>query len=135
VQQSGNFGHLGYDLVSEFKNTKYIGSGIKDRWFSLGGRVDAQIVGPLRGVAELGYDTVKRSGDVSANNTTYNFTKLTLAAEFSAGDDAGSRPVVRFYYIYGKWNKKAQQDLQIGGSVYENKTNGSAVGAQYEAWW
>lgn len=101
VQQAGNFGHHGYDLVSEFKSTKYTGTSIKDRWFSLGGRLDAQIYGPLRGIAELGYDTVKRSGASSGNNT-YNFTHVTLAAAFSAGADAGARPVVRLYYTYGK---------------------------------
>lgn len=144
VQQAGNFGHHGYDLVSEFKSTKYTGTSIKDRWFSLGGRLDAQIYGPLRGIAELGYDTVKRSGASSGNNT-YNFTHVTLAAAFSAGADAGARPVVRLYYTYGKWNDNVRKDAAWGwpnngntsdaAKVWGNKTSGSALGAQWEAWW
>lgn len=136
VQQSGNIGHTGYDGISEFKSTKYDGTSVKDRWFSLGGRLDTQLYGPLRGIAELGYDTVKRSGATSGNNT-YNFTHLTLAAAFAAGDDAGSRPEVRLYYTYGKWNSNVKNDQisNIDQNVYGGKTNGSAVGAQYEAWW
>ncbi|WP_018608240.1 carbohydrate porin [Uliginosibacterium gangwonense] len=134
VQQSGNFGHTGYDVVSEFKSTKYDGTSAKDRWFSLGGRLDTQIYGPLRGIAELGYDTVKRSNAITSNNT-YNFTHLTLAAAFNAGDDAGSRPTVRLYYTYGKWNTAVKDALIEDQKVYGGKTNGSAIGAQWEAWW
>jgi len=137
AQQSGSFGKVAYDAVAEYMVTKYDGTNIKDKWFSIGGRLDTQISGPLRGIAELGYDTVKRT-----DAKTYNYTHLTLAAAFSSGAEAWSRPTVRLYYTYGKWNSAVRDDNAFAwqgdgstGSVWGKKTSGSAVGAQWEAWW
>jgi len=149
AQQSGGFGKTSYDVLSEYKITKYDETngagmaGVKDKWFSIGGRLDTQISGPMRGIAELGYDTVKRSGAAAAaDNSTFNFTHLTLALAFNSGAESWSRPTVRLYYTYGKWNdayKKAGQPTWEGDSnantVWGGKSNGSAVGAQWEAWW
>lgn len=139
AQQSGSFGKVAYDAVTEYKITKYDATNTKDKWFSIGGRLDTPISGPLRGLAELGYDTVKNTADGAK---TYNYTHLTLAAAFSSGAESWSRPTVRLYYTYGKWNSAVRDNNAFGwqgdagtSTVWGQKTSGSAVGAQWEAWW
>ncbi len=132
AQQSGNINNTGYDVVGEYKQTKYDDTDIKDTWFSLGGRIDVPISGPLRAIAELGTDNVKRTDERS-----YSFNHVTLAAALNAGPGAGSRPTIRLYYTYGKWND-AVRDAQVGpasGTVHAGKSNGSSIGIQAESWW
>lgn len=75
---------------------------------------------------------------------TKKLDKLTLAAQISAGKSFWARPAIRAYYTYAKWNDALKGSnvtctgrdcgVQVGGDL-ATATNGSTVGAQFEAWW
>lgn len=83
---------------------------------------------------ELGVTTLRsnRIGD------TARLTKLTIAPTISVGRDYWSRPELRAFYTYGKWNNAATPLVNAfnnSGPVYGQATSGSSVGLQVEAWW
>lgn len=74
---------------------------------------------------------------------TQTLNKITLAGQLSAGADYWSRPVLRLYYTYAKWNEALKgsnvtctgRDCGTLATGYSNATNGSSYGLQFEAWW
>jgi maltoporin len=130
VQQTGKLGAgTAWDLIGEYRlNTN---NGIDSKWYSLGGRTDTHISGPLRFLVELGTDQVKTDG-----GPTRNMTKLTLAGAVSAGNEAGSRPTIRLFVTHAVWNEAARQTLSGRlAEVYADKKSGTSVGIQAESWW
>lgn len=138
LQQTGYLPKMetGWDFITEYRVNK-VKDGIGNKWYSIGGRTDTHITGPFRFLVELGHDRIKPD-----SGATQNLTKLTLATAISAGKDPGSRPTVRLFYTYAKWNEAARVALANGGineqraqQVFGDKTSGSSIGAQLEAWW
>ena len=130
VQQTGKLGAgTAWDLIGEYRlNTN---NGVDSKWYSLGGRTDTHISGPLRFLVELGTDQVKTDG-----GPTRNMTKLTLAGAVSAGNEAGSRPTIRLFVTHAVWNEAARQTLSGRlAEVYADKKSGTSVGIQAESWW
>lgn len=127
-----------WDLITEYRINKVNGVSGENKWYSLGGRTDTYISGPFRFLAELGTDLVKPS-----SGSRQQLTKLTLALAMSAGPEANSRPTVRFFYTYAKWNDAARQAMRTAGGINEtrsqevfgDRTSGSSIGAQVETWW
>jgi len=94
---------------------------------------------------EFGYDNVKsqRTGD---NNNQY---KVTLAQQWQAGDSIWSRPAIRLFATYAKWDEKwgyatnTDTGYSDGVAYNDNSThkfsrgNDDEVtfGAQMEVWW
>ena len=138
LQQTGMLPSIrtGWDFIAEFR-TKRVNDE-DEKWYSIGGRTDTHIAGPFRALVELGHDIVKPE-----NGRTRNLTKLTLAAAMSAGKEPSSRPTIRLFYTYARWNDAARDainaDTGLGSSrlsqVFGDRKSGSSVGAQFETWW
>jgi len=109
-------------------------------WTSLGGRVTYGVTEHFKLQAELGHDQVKPSG-----GDTRHLTKLTLAPTWALKPDFWSRPELRLFYTYARWNDAAA--LAANGStdsavaslsntgVFAGKRHGATVGLQFEGWW
>ncbi|MFM2088454.1 MAG: hypothetical protein RLZZ237_3323 [Pseudomonadota bacterium] len=118
-------------LVYEDKQT----AGISSKWTSLGARPVYNFTDNYSLAVELGHDRVKPE-----DGETRQLTKLTIAPQLAAGPSFWSRPVLRAYYTYAKWNKAAQAaavaDTALSSTgVFGGKTNGSSMGFQVESWW
>lgn len=115
-------------FVYEDKKT----AGKHSKWTSMGVRPVYHFSDNMSLAAELGYDTVKADGKASAN-----LTKFTIAPQLSAGNSFWSRPVLRAYYTYAKWNDAARgaDNKGIAGGTFGTNNNGSTIGVQVEAWW
>jgi maltoporin len=54
------------------------------------------------------------------------------------GESYWSRPELRLYVSYGKWNGAATplvNSTNNSGPVYGSNTSGTSAGLQLEAWW
>jgi maltoporin len=107
----------------------------KTKWTSIGGRPQYHYADNLSVAAEVGFDQVRQDGQ-----PTRNLTKITIAPQISAGNGFWSRPVLRAYYTYAKWNSAAQAAANPGSALsatgaFGASTNGSTVGFQTEIWW
>jgi maltoporin len=109
-------------------------------WTSVGGRLTYGVSRQFKMQAELGHDRVKPSG-----GDTRNLTKLTIAPTWAIAPDFWSRPELRLFYTYARWNDAAA--LAANGSsdaavasisnsgVFAGANHGSTVGLQFEGWW
>jgi len=59
--------------------------------------------------------------------------KLTLAPQWSFGNEFFSRPVIRAFVTYAGWNEGMRGS--VGGIDYADKTSGWSWGLQMETWW
>ncbi|MDR3428801.1 MULTISPECIES: carbohydrate porin [Silvimonas] len=116
-------------------------TGGKRTWWAIGARPQYHFNDIFGFATELGYESFKQD---NLNIGNENITKLTLALTAAAGKGAYSRPELRLYYTYAKWNDAAQKDPgtpmnAVGSnghqSVYAMSTSGSSFGVQAEAWW
>ena len=133
AQEQTQFGRTAFDMIAEFRN-RDASNNLGDKWYSIGARTDTWISGPFRFLAELGHDRIDPdTGD------TRHMTKLTLATAVSAGNAASSRPTIRFFVTQGWWNDAARRamvaDRSRTAEVYGDKTSGTSIGIQGEAWW
>jgi len=112
----------------------------KQTWISLGGRLTYGVTEHIKLQGELGYDRVKPSdGDMR------ELTKLTIAPTLAMGPGFWSRPELRLFYTFGKWNNAAAQaangstDPAVASmsrsGVFSGATHGSTLGLQFEGWW
>lgn len=116
-----------------YQDTKSAGTHTK--WTSIGVRPIYHFHENYNLAMELGHDIVKPDG-----GQTRNLTKFTIAPQLSAGGSFWSRPVLRAYYTYAKWNSAAQAAAAAGSAlsstgVFGASTNGSTIGFQVETWW
>lgn len=118
-----------------FQDKKDGANGKHSKWTSLGIRPVYHFADNMSLAVELGHDRVKDDG-----LATRTLTKFTIAPQISAGNSFWSRPVLRAYYTYAKWNDAAQRAAGAGDALsrtgtFGSSTNGSTVGAQAEIWW
>ncbi|EOQ6526710.1 maltoporin LamB [Escherichia coli] len=118
------------------------------KWWTVGIRPMYKWTPIMSTVMEIGYDNVEsqRTGD---KNNQY---KITLAQQWQAGDSIWSRPAIRVFATYAKWDEKWGYDYNGDSKV--NPNYGKAVpadfnggsfgcgdsdewtfGAQMEIWW
>ncbi|WP_283150635.1 carbohydrate porin [Silvimonas soli] len=119
-------------------------TGGKRTWWAIGARPQYHFNDIFGFATELGYESYKQD---NLNIGNENITKLTLALTAAAGKGAYSRPELRLFYTYAKWNDAAMRDgqnpmnakntgtSQTTQSVYALSTSGSSFGVQAEAWW
>jgi maltoporin len=116
-------------------------TGGKRTWWAVGARPQYHFNDIFGFATEIGYESYKQD---NLNLGNENITKVTLALTAAAGKGAYSRPELRVFYTYAKWNDAAMKDpgnpmnavdSKGNHSVYENSTNGSSFGVQAEAWW
>ena len=116
-------------------------------WYTVGVRPMYKWTPIMSTLLELGYDNVK-SQQANERNGQY---KVTLAQQWQAGDSIWSRPALRLFATYAKWdekwgyNKDASGDLtsfasadSTGNGILTNsrgKDDEVTFGAQMEIWW
>ena len=116
-------------------------------WYTVGVRPMYKWTPIMSTLLEVGYDNVK-SQQVSERNGQY---KITLAQQWQAGDSIWSRPALRLFATYAKWDEKwgyskdASGDLtslaaadSTGNGLFTNSRGDNdewSFGAQMEIWW
>ena len=107
----------------------------KQKWISYGARPQYHFNDKWSLAVDFGHDEVKPDG---GDRRVLN--KITIAPQISAGRQFFSRPALRAFYTYAKWNDAAQAAAPAGDTlsatgVFGSSTNGSTFGIQAEAWW
>lgn len=115
-------------------------NGVDNREFWVGARPQYHINNIWSLMAEAGYQQAKSDGD---NLGDRKLAKLTLGTQFSMGRSLWSRPAIRFYGTYAKWNDAAAaagtvactgRDCATPIDAYRNKRSGFSYGVQVEGW-
>ncbi len=107
------------------------------KWDYLGARPVWHFNDYFKLQAELGTNAIKPN-DGSGTRT---LTKFAIAPTIVAGRGFWSRPELRFYYAYNKWNSNANNlwgGVTSGGPAnnpFGTNDHGSNYGFQVEAWW
>ncbi|WP_317202494.1 carbohydrate porin [Janthinobacterium sp.] len=128
IQPTENFGMEFVALVQKDKSD----AGGSSTWTTAGVRPVYALSKNFKLQMELGTDRV-----TSENGPTKRLTKLTLAPTISAGPGLWSRPELRAFVTYGKWNDAATASVNAAnnsGPVYNNNTSGASYGFQLETW-
>ena len=115
-------------------------------WWTVGVRPMFKWTPIMSTLLEVGYDNVK-SQRTDEKNSQY---KITLAQQWQAGDSIWSRPAIRVFATYAKWDEKwgyANSDSGAGydsGIAYSDTSAKTfsrgdsdewTFGAQMEIWW
>ncbi|CCJ76966.1 Maltoporin (maltose/maltodextrin high-affinity receptor, phage lambda receptor protein) [Cronobacter muytjensii 530] len=116
-------------------------------WWTVGVRPMYKWTPIMSTLLEVGYDNVK-SQQVDETNNQY---KITLAQQWQAGDSIWSRPAIRVFATYAKWDEKwGYVETSNGATTSEavktgtftqfgNSSRGDSdewsFGAQMEIWW
>jgi maltoporin len=104
------------------------------KWTYIGARPVYHMSDYFKIQGEVGLNYIKPDG-----LNTAKLGKITIAPTLVAGRGFWTRPELRAYYTYAKWNGPARD--QWGGVAggptgpFGNGTNGSSYGFQVEAWW
>jgi maltoporin len=126
IQPSPNFA---MQTVGVYQDTKYGGPNSREQWISAGIRPVYFFNDRFSLALEAGVDWA----DSEPMGTDGHLWKVTLAPQVSRGGKFFSRPVIRPFITYAKWS----DDFKglVGGTPYENATDGWSYGIQAEAWW
>ncbi|MEB6379453.1 maltoporin [Leclercia adecarboxylata] len=116
-------------------------------WWTVGVRPMFKWTPIMSTLLEVGYDNVK-SQKTDDTNSQY---KITLAQQWQAGDSIWSRPAIRVFATYAKWDEKwgyannGDTDAGYTSGVAYNDTSARTFsrgdndewtfGAQMEIWW
>lgn len=118
------------------------------KWWTVGVRPMFKWTPIMSTLLEVGYDNVK-SQETGDTNNQY---KITLAQQWQAGDSIWSRPAIRVFATYAKWDEKwgyapTGNNSKAGytpGVAYSDTSLNSfsrgdndewSFGAQMEIWW
>lgn len=118
---------LGPALV--YQLTDYQEQGGQVHWTSAGFRPILHFNRYFSLAGEFGLDWVK-DGETGASGPLY---KLTFAPQLSLGNRFMTRPVIRGFITYARWDDAFTG--QVGGNDYRNDDYGLTYGVQMEAWW
>lgn len=124
--------NLSFEFVALLQRDKSDAQG-SSTWTTVGIRPVYALTTNFKLQMEIGTSkvTVPRGGD------DLRLTKITFAPTLSLGKDFWSRPELRAFVTYGKWNKAATAAVNAAnnsGPVYGNNTHGTSVGVQMETW-
>lgn len=129
IQPTEKFGMAFVALVQ--KDT--VASGQSSTWTTLGVRPVYALTRNFKLQMELGTDRVTSA----TGGPAQRLTKITLAPTISAGPGLWSRPELRAFVTYGKWNDAATASVNASnnsGPVYGNGRSGASAGFQVETW-
>jgi maltoporin len=109
--------------------------GFTTKWWSGGGRVSFAVIKHLKILGEAGYDQITKS-----NGAPLQYLgKGTLALAFGADRGFWSRPELRLFGTYARWNDAARTAGVDSGNIYRDVYNdvnfGMIFGVQAETWW
>jgi maltoporin len=104
-------------------------------WTSVGVRPVYSLYENFKLQLDVGHDQIRPA----AGGSTQQLTKITFAPTLTAGRGFWTRPELRSFITYAKWNTAAQQSASPGSAlsstgVFGGNTNGTSVGVQVEAW-
>ncbi|HEU5435407.1 MAG TPA: carbohydrate porin, partial [Telluria sp.] len=104
-------------------------------WATLGVRPVYSVTEHFKLQLDLGHDRIRPA----AGAPTQQLSKITLAPTLSAGRGFWTRPELRSFVTYARWNRAAQQAATAGSTlsgtgVFGANTHGTSVGLQVEAW-
>lgn len=122
------------EFVALYQKDKANDPALRNTWLTTGVRPVYAVSENFKLQAELGWTSLKRE----STGDTARLTKLTIAPTIAMGPSYWSRPELRFYVTYGKWNGAATPLVNANnnsGPVYGNNTSGTSAGLQLEAWW
>ncbi|PRC94971.1 maltoporin [Solimicrobium silvestre] len=103
-------------------------------WTTIGARPVYAVNRHFKLQMEAGVEHVTFSNGTPSED----LTKVTFAPTIAMGEAYWSRPELRFFVTYGKWNNAATAAVNANnnsGPVYNNGTSGTSAGVQLEAWW
>lgn len=121
--------HFAMQTVGIYEETEFGGERSKERWTSVGVRPVFFFNDRFSVALETGVDWAKSE----PLGTDGHLWKITLAPQLSRGGKFFSRPVLRAFVTYAQWSDDFKG--RIGGTAYENATEGWSYGLQAEAWW
>lgn len=115
------------------------------KWWTVGVRPMFKWTPIMSTLLEVGYDNVKSQNTGDSNNQY----KITLAQQWQAGDSIWSRPALRVFATYAKWDEKwgYANNSDVGyttGTAYRDNSATTfsrgdndewTFGAQMEIWW
>jgi maltoporin len=102
-------------------------------WLSAGARVSFAFVEHAKLLGEFGYDQIKKN-----NGAPVQFVaKVTGAVALTTGREILTRPELRLFWTWARWNDAARIAHIDSGQVYSNTVYlaGSTFGVQAETWW
>ena len=115
-------------------------NGVTGRELWVGARPQYHINNIWSLMAEAGYQQARSDGD---NLGDRKLAKLTLGTQFSMGRSLWSRPAIRFFATYAKWNDAAAaagtvtctgRDCATPVDAYSNRRSAMSYGVQVEGW-
>ena len=121
------------EMIAIVQRDKSDATGGSSTWTSLGVRPVYAVNDNFKLQFELGTDRVTSPTGGAAQR----LTKLTFAPTLTAGKGYWSRPELRAFVTYGKWNDAATAAVNKAnesGPVYGNATSGTSFGLQVETW-
>jgi len=81
----------------------------------------------------------------SADADTRTLTKLTIAPAVAVGRNFWSRPELRLFYTYARWNDAARaaadsaSDPNVtsisSSGIFAGRNHASTIGVSFESWW
>lgn len=128
IQPSWNFGMEAVLLVQRDKSDDTGSS----TWTTIGARPVYALSQNIKLAAEVGTDRVTVPGGAAQR-----LTKITFAPILSAGPGLWSRPELRAFVTYGRWNNAARAALNAAnnsGPIYNGGNSGVSYGFQVETW-
>lgn len=121
--------HFAMQAIGVYDDAKYGGPNSRERWASIGARPVYYFNDRFSIALETGVDWAKSE----PLGTDGHLWKITLAPQLSRGNKFFSRPVLRAFLTYAQWSEDFKG--RVGGTAYENATEGWSYGLQAEAWW
>lgn len=126
-------------FVAAYQSESFRADGKRDKSFTLGARPQYHFTDVYSLAFEGGYQSLKPAD----GGDTRKLTKATIAAQMSMGRSFWSRPALRAYYTYARWNNAAKaagsvtctgRDCATAVTGFENTNHGSTYGFQVETW-
>jgi maltoporin len=111
-----------------------IGNAGKTDWFSGGTRVGFAFTKHAKLLGEVGFDRVKK--DNGLPDAQY-LAKFTGAVAITGGKGFSTRPELRAFCTWAKWNVAARGATVDSGMLYTATMllSGAIFGLQAETWW